>query len=175
MDNVNWTRSFRAIYDKAVAQYEAGQYGAESYFDHAEIQFLKSIGHTAQEIYDFAEDRVTGGEPDFETALLVAAVRRDYFLEVMQGRSSGRVVAPADLTGKEVEEDGIVWLPRIIEKAEAKLRGEMDPDLMYGCGGDRKFFQENHVHAADFLRQVWAADGDRRKVIDYVKRCRAEA
>lgn len=175
MDQVNWTRQFREIYDKAVRQYEAGQRGSDTFFSADETQFLASIGHTSQEIYDFAEDWVARGEPDYETALLVAAVRRDYFLVVQEGRPSDKRVAPGDLTGKEVEEEGIVWLPRIIEKAHAKLRGEMDPDLMYGCGGDRKFFKKNNVHPADFLRHVWAADHDRRKIIDYVKSCRATA
>ena len=65
--------------------------------------------------------------------------------------------------------DGIPWLPRIIKKAEAKLRGEMAPDLMYGCGGDRNFFREHRLNPADFLRHVWAADGDEAKVLAYVK------
>jgi len=175
VDQLNWTRRFREIYNKAVRQYECEQRGADSYFDPEELKFLASIGHTAQEIYDFAEDVVRGGAPDYETALLVAAVRRDYFLVVQEGKPSDKRVAPGDLTGKEVEEAGIVWLPRIIEKANAKLRGEMDPDLMYGCGGDRKFFKENNVHPADFLRHVWAAGEDRQKIIDYVKACRTSA
>jgi hypothetical protein len=174
MNQQLWTTAFRNIYNKAAELYEQGQRGADTYFDEEEIRFLNSIGHTAQEIYDFAEDLVGRGEPDYETALLIASVRRDYFNVIMNGKGSENRVKPADLTGKEVAEAGIVWLPRIIEKAEAKLRGEMDPDLMYGCGGDRKFFKENHVHPADFLRLVWAADGDRKKVIDYVKGCRAE-
>jgi hypothetical protein len=172
MNQFNWTRQFREIYNKSVKQYQDGQRDAETYFNDDEQTFLASIGHTAQEIYDFAEDWVSREEPDYETALLVAAVRRDYFLVVQQGKPSDKRVAPGDLTGKEVEEQGIVWLPRIIEKAHAKLRGEMDPDLMYGCGGDRKFFTENNVHPADFLRHVWAAGGDRNKIIDYVKACR---
>ncbi|MEM6883594.1 MAG: hypothetical protein AAF571_01085 [Verrucomicrobiota bacterium] len=175
MKNVNWSSSFKTIYEKAVSQYKAGQRGSDTYFDASEKEFLKSIGHTAQEIYDFAEDGVTRGEPDYETALLVAAVRRDYFIVVMEGKASDKIVAPGDLTGKDVAEEGIVWLPRIIEKAEAKLKGEMDPDLMYGCGGDRDFFKQNNVHAADFLRNVWASDGDRQKIIDYVKSCREQA
>lgn len=175
MDQLNWTRHFREIYSKAVRLYQDGQRDAETYFDNEELTFLASIGHTAQEIYDFAEDFINAGEPEYDIALLVAAARRDYFLVVQEGKPSDKRVAPGDLTGKEVEEEGIVWLPRIIEKANAKLRGEMDPDLMYGCGGDRKFFKENNVHPADFLRHVWAAGEDRKKIIDFVKACRASA
>ncbi|MGF1677647.1 MAG: DUF5069 domain-containing protein [Candidatus Methylacidiphilales bacterium] len=168
-----WQRSFRKCFEKAVTLYEAGKTGAETFFDSSEATFLRSIGCTEQELYDFVEDFVKHGEPDFDTALLVAAVRRDYFLVVMNQEGSSRRVAPADLPPKDLAEEGIVWLPRIIEKAKAKLRGEMDPDLMYGCGGDRRFFSENNVHPADFLRHVWAAGENRQKVVDYVKHCRA--
>jgi len=174
-NQLNWTKEFRDAYQHAVTRYEEGERDAEAYFNDEQRAFLASIGHTAQEIYDFAEDFVKAGEPDYDTALLIAAVRRDYFLVVQQGKASDKKVAPGDLTGKEVEEAGIVWLPRIIEKANAKLRGEMDPDLMYGCGGDRKFFKDNNVHPADFLRHVWAAGDKRQDIIEYVKACRDSA
>ena len=60
-------------------------------------------------------------------------------------------------------------MPRLIKKAEAKLRGEMSADLMYCCAGDRNFFREHHLHPADLLRHVWAANGDEGKVLEYVK------
>jgi hypothetical protein len=60
-------------------------------------------------------------------------------------------------------------LPRLIAKARAKLRGEMPPDLMYCCGGDRAFLNKVGIHPADFLRTVWSARDDDRKVIDWVK------
>jgi len=43
---------------------------------------------------------------------------------------------------------GIEWLPRIIPKTKAKLRGELR-DLMYCCGGDRRFFQAHSIHPAN--------------------------
>jgi hypothetical protein len=60
-------------------------------------------------------------------------------------------------------------------KARAKLRGEMDPDTMYGCGGDRAFFAQHNVHPADLLRVTWAAEDDDQKIIDYVKGASAKA
>ena len=66
--------------------------------------------------------------------------------------------------------DGIAWLPRLIVKARAKLRGEMPPELMYGCGGDRPFLRGVNIHLADFLRVVWAAGEDDRRVVEHVKR-----
>ena len=40
----------------------------------------------------------------------------------------------------------------------------MDPDIMFGCGGDRAFLSEHNIHPADFLREVWAAKGDSAQV-----------
>ncbi|MBC8002657.1 MAG: DUF5069 domain-containing protein, partial [Opitutaceae bacterium] len=115
------------------------------------------------------EDFVRGGEPDFATVLLVTSARRDYFLTIQQGSSSGRFLDMDELPPKQEVLGGIAWLPRIIEKAKAKLRGEMPPELMYLCGGDRPFLKSVNVHPADFLRVVWAAGDDKQKVVDYVK------
>jgi hypothetical protein len=61
-------------------------------------------------------------------------------------------------------------LPRLIPKAEAKLRGEMPADLMYCCGGDRKFFKTHNIDPAEFLRKVWDARGNQAEVVAWVKR-----
>ena len=73
------------------------------------------------------------------------------------------------LPAKDAEVEGIAWLPRLIPKAEAKLRGEMPPDLMYGCGGDRKFFKTHQVDEADFLQKVWSAHGNQAEIVAWVK------
>lgn len=169
MDNYDWADRFRQLYDKAAELYNDGNRAPETYFDAGETAFLASIGQTAQEVYDFAEDAVKYGEPTFGTALLIAAVRRDYFLVIQHGKPSGQTIHMEDLPAKDATVDGIAWLPRIIPKARAKLRGEMPAELMYGCGGDRKFFKSVGIHPADFLRHVWAAGDDDRKVIEYVK------
>ena len=88
---------------------------------------------------------------------------------MMAEKFSGKIVAPSELPPKPTAVDGIPWLPRLIVKARAKLRGEMDPDTMFGCGGDRAFFREHQLHAADFLRVTWAAGDDDRKIIEWVK------
>ena len=78
------------------------------------------------------------------------------------------------LPAKAKEVDGIAWLPRLIEKARAKLRGEMPAELMYGCGGDRPFLRSMNVELSEFLRLVWICGEDDRRIIDYVKARRAE-
>ena len=40
---------------------------------------------------------------------------------------------------------------------------------MYGCGGDRRFFQEHGLHPADFLRHVWTLNGDEEKILACVQ------
>ena len=158
----------KEIWVKAVKLYQEGNRESGSYFNEKETAFLDSIGHTAQEVYDFAEDFVRGGEPDFETFLLVASLRRFYFLHVMKGQKSDVVVDTGDLPAKDLSVAGIDWLPRIIPKARAKLRGEMSDDLMYGCGGDRKFFKANNLHPAEFLMVVMQNFDNDEAIIDFV-------
>jgi len=160
--------TLRTIWQKAVSLYEAGQRGAATYFDAEESAFLASIGHTAQEVYDFAEDYASHREPDCETFLMLAMLRRQYFLHVMNGQPGEKVVDTGDLPPKTASVRGIEWLPRIIPKAKAKLRGEMSDDLMYTCGGDRGFFKRHDIHPAEFLAFVMAHFDDDEAVIDFV-------
>jgi len=154
------------IWNKAVELYKDGQRGADSYFSETELSFLKSIGHTAQEVYDFAEDFNTSQEPDLATFLMLADRRRSYFLNKQNGKHSTNIVESDTLPAKDESVNGIKWLPRIIPKAYAKLRGEMNPDLMYGCGGDRKFFKTHDIHPAEFLSIAETYEDDPSKIIE---------
>lgn len=169
MPTYNWTDNFKQCYDKAVNHYRQGNRAVASYFNSDETGFLASIGCTPQELYDFAEDANNYGEPSFADALLIASARRDYFLVVQAGKATGHTIAVEDLPAKDAAVAGFAWLPRIVQKAHAKLRGEMPPDLMYGCGGDRRFLKSVNIHPADFLRMVWWAQDDNEKIVAYVK------
>ena len=165
-----WHHELKQLFVLSLERYRVGERNAARFYNAEQTAYLASIGMTPQELFDFAEDHVKyEGEPDWETALLIATARRDYFLAVQEGKPSGRTISMDDLPSKDAEIEGIGWLPRLIPKAEAKLRGEMPPDLMYGCGGDRKFFREHGLHPADFLRRVWAAEGDAGKVLAWVR------
>ena len=165
-----WSTTFRHLYERCVALHRSGKTDHGQWFSAADTAFLDSIGYTEQEFFDFVDDFCRyGQQPTMEVALLVAAARRDYFLVVQKGKRSGKTVAPSELPAKSAAVDGIAWLPRIIVKARAKLAGEMDPDTMYGCGGDRDFLSRHDIDPADFLRVVWAAGDDDRRIIDYVK------
>lgn len=169
MSEPDWKATFRQVYDRAVAAWRTGRKSPATMFDEADAAFLSSIGHTRQELFDFVDDSQRYGEPDYETALGVAELRRRYFLEVQHGRFTGRVFPMDQLPPKPQAVDGIPWLPRILVKARLKLRGEMPPDLMYGCGGDRDFLRRMRLTQAQFLQLVWQHGDNDRAIIDAVK------
>lgn len=172
MDNFTWDQTFRALYDRCVAAYKGGNTDFQSYYSADDLAFLHAIGYKPREFYDFVEDHVDYGDPSPETAILIAAVRRDYLHTIMKGEPSTHEISASDLPAKDAQLDGIRWLPRILKKAQAKLRGELHPDMMFSCGGDRAFLREHDIHPADFLRVVWAADHGQNveKVFAYVRK-----
>lgn len=62
----------------------------------------------------------------------------------------------------------------LIVKARAKLRGEMNPDLMYGCGGDSLFLREPKMTPPQFLQLVWDSGDDERAIVEAVKKAAAQ-
>lgn len=171
MKHYSFPEKFRALYDQAVARYGEGQRGAETFFNAGEKAFLAANGITPQHLYDYAEDHHGyGGEPGFDHALGIELVRRDYFLNAQGGRASATTLDPATMPAKSDAVGGIVWLPRILPKARAKLRGELPPTMMYCCGGDRSFFKDQNILPAEFLALVWRHGQDDAAIIDWVVR-----
>ncbi|WP_269525904.1 DUF5069 domain-containing protein [Coraliomargarita parva] len=173
MENYSYQKRLKAIWEQAVQLYRDGNREPDSYFDADTLASMALIGLNTMDVYDYAEDYVCGGEPDFETFLMVCEARRDYFLTIQKGLHSNQKLDPATLPAKDAEVSGIVWLPRILPKARAKLRGELPPETMYGCGGDRNFFKTNNIHPAEFLRAVWAYEQDDARIIEWVGARRA--
>lgn len=162
-----WNETFSALYTRCLAEYARGNSDFTSYYSSADLAFLASIGCQPREFFDFIEDHCP--ELPLTTALLVAALRRSYFLNEQGRKPSSRVLTADQLPLREAQLEGIPWLPRILEKAKAKLRGELHPDLMYGCGGDRNFISKHGLHLADFLETVRRAGDDVAPVLDYVR------
>lgn len=175
MKHYHYHKRLRELWQKAVDQYGVGQRGSDKYFTADETQWLADNGLTPQEVYDFAEDFNDMGQPDFTTFAMITDVRRSYFLNQMQGKKTGQQIDPAKLPPKDAEADGIVWLPRIIAKAKAKLRGELDPNTMYSCPGDRKFLQRHDIHPAQFLKTVADHIDDDSAIVAWVKRHTGQA
>ena len=167
-----WSEQFRAVYDRALSAFRSGRSSVATLCDSADTAFLLSSGCSVQELYDFVEDAVDYGEPDLETVLDVQRIRRDYFLGVLRGEWTGQVVPMSALPLKTDAVDGIAWLPRLIVKARLKLRGEMPPDLMYGCGGDRPFLRRMGLTLPGFLERVRDCGDDDLAIVEAVKRSR---
>ena len=171
MNHFSFPRQFRSIHDKAVALYAKGQRGSDTYFTTEENNWLAANGITAQHVYDYAEDYNTYEcEPGPDHALAIEIVRRDYFLNVQGGRASTTPLDAATLPGKAEAVRGITWLPRLLPKARAKLRGELPSSLMFCCGGDRQFFNEHNILPAEFLALVWRHEKDEAAIVDWVVR-----
>ncbi|CAA6678849.1 MULTISPECIES: DUF5069 domain-containing protein [unclassified Lentimonas] len=173
MEHHNYSTRLKAIWDIAIAQYQSGNRKPNTFFDAATLAELASIGLNPMDVYDPVEDHLDGAEIDFTTFLLVSDARRDYFLNSQKGIPSDKVMDRDALPARDSEARGIVWLPRIMPKALAKLRGELPPETMYGCGGDRAFFKPNNIHPAEFLRAVWAYEDEPEKLFDWVEARRA--
>ena len=168
MTHYYFADQLHALYDKACALYRSGQRGAESYFTAKESAFLGSTGLTTQNLYDYAEDDTGGNGPGWDRLLAIEMVRRDYFLNVQGGKPSPHLLDESKMPAKTDAVQGIEWLPRIIPKTKAKLRGELPPTLMYCCGGDRRFFQAHSIHPAEFLSLVWRSGDNDAAIIDWV-------
>ncbi|MFM1945681.1 MAG: hypothetical protein RI897_4663 [Verrucomicrobiota bacterium] len=161
MHDNNWQSTFTQTWNTAVADWKNGRQSPSSMFSSQEtLAFLQSIGCSPQELFDFVDDHLTYGEPSLETTLEVTAIRRDYFLQDQQGQHSNHTANMASLPAKSDAANGIPWLPRIIAKARIKLRGEMPPELMYGCSGDRAFLKKINMSLPQFLSLVRNNDND---------------
>lgn len=166
----DWRPQLHTIYDRSVERFEQGHRGLEQVIGPEALTFLDSIGTSAQELYDFVEDWVEDGEPDFDAVAAMTDVRRTYFLTVQEGKPSDTVVPSASLPSGYARLGGYRWLPRIIAKARAKLRGELAPDIMFGCGADRPFLRSVNMEPAEFLKTVWNAGTDDRLILDAVQK-----
>ncbi|HVT72989.1 MAG TPA: DUF5069 domain-containing protein [Lacunisphaera sp.] len=168
MKHYDFADQFRALYDKAVKLYAAGHRDKAGYFDASERAFLEANGIGIQAMFDYAEDQNNYGEPGYDRALAIESVRRDYFLNVQKGQASATVLDEAKMPAKTDAVKGIEWLPRIIPKTKAKLRGELPASLMYSCGGDRRFFKQHDIHPAEFLSVVWRNADNDAAIVDWV-------
>jgi hypothetical protein len=169
----DWESELQAVWNRGVAAGKAGRRSAKAMFDPQDVAFLATIGCTAQELFDFVDDSLDYDDVDFAMVRAVTAIRREYFLNVMHGQSTGRVVPMSALPAKSAAVDGIAWLPRLIVKARLKLRGEMNPDLMYGCAGDRPFLRKHGMTLPQFLQIVRDHGDHDRAIIDAVKKSAA--
>jgi hypothetical protein len=175
MQHYDFAPRLEQLYLKAVARYGQGVRQAAGLFDAAEGAWLAASGITPQHLFDYAEDHTNYGEPGLANAIAIEAVRRSYFVEVQQGRWTGATLDAATLPPKNAAVDGIAWLPRLIPKARAKLRGELPPALMYCCAGDRAFFRQHDIGPAEFLGLVFRNETNDAAIVSWVAARKAQA
>lgn len=164
-----WQRTFKELFETAVERYHSGRRSPQTMFEPEDINFLSGIGCTSQELFDFVDDSIRYDDLDYETTFQVAAIRERYLREVMQGVKSDRIIPASQLPPKPEPMDGIPWLPRIIAKARAKLRGELDEDTMYGCAGDRPFLASWGLTLPEFLEIVWEKEDDDQAILQALR------
>ncbi len=171
MKGMEWNDTFMTLLRDAVTRYhERPQSTAGNFFLPAEAELLAEIGYTPEEMLAYVQDYATLGEPSPSTILLIAAARRTFFLTAQRGRAGkAKPVRAMDLPSADDDFQGIPYLPRIIRKAEAKLHGILDSELMYYDEADRTFLREHgNIHPADFLYLAWQAAGDKQKMVKAV-------
>jgi hypothetical protein len=169
MNQYSFHLDLKQLYVHALEQYQKGSRDVGEFFTEEQKQRLASLGAKPMDLYDYVEDYVRQGEPDWETLLAVQTVRRQYFLLEQLGKWTSEELNPETLPAKTDELDGIPWLPRIIEKAKGKLKGQLPSSVMYGCSGDRRFLRSQDIHPADFLQAVWFYRGDEQKILQWIK------
>lgn len=168
---MQWDNQFMKIFRDAVARfYEHPGTPKTQFFLPEECQFLSTIGCTANELYDYVKDYATLGAPSPSTILLIVATRRCFFLTSQRGISgNAEPVTENDLPAETDDFQEIVYLPRLMRKAEAKLHGTLGDGLMYYCEKDREFLRTHgDIHPADFLQLTWTAHGDRQRMVTAV-------
>ncbi|HAV65583.1 MAG TPA: hypothetical protein DCY13_24805 [Verrucomicrobiales bacterium] len=169
MAKKQWETQFIQAFNEGVKAYRSGVRDAGEMFDNQQVAFLGTIGCTAQELYDFVEDQCDDGEPSLEDIVAMTTIRQRYFQSVQHGIPSQFHIDPAELPPKDEPVGGLPWLPRIIAKARAKLRGELDATIMYGCGGDRSFLRKARMKAPEFLQLVWDSGNDDARIVAAVQ------
>ncbi len=167
-ESADWIEQFRTLFENKAAAYKNGTQKVDAMFSAEEEQFLRSIGATPQEIFDFVEDWADDGEPDPDMVVAITQIRRDFFVNEQQGQYAKFSKITALFPPREASLAGLEWFPRIIEKAKAKLYGDLPPDLMYSCGGDRRFLKKVKVKPDEFLQVVRDAGDDVDQIVKFV-------
>ena len=166
----DWKAEFQQLFNSAVTRYQSGLREASQIFEEKDVEFLASIGASPSEIYDFVEDWSEVGEPSLETILAITSIRYDYFVEEQQRMSSELVQAPETFPADTLALGDFRWLPRIIAKARAKLKGELPPEIMFSCGTDRPFLKKVGIAPEDFLKTVWEAGPNDQAILARVEK-----
>ncbi|MFT6794422.1 MAG: hypothetical protein ACJAR1_002431, partial [Rubritalea sp.] len=90
--NMTWNDQFLDLFRSCLDEFNNGNTDFNSYYTKENLRFLSSIGYKPRELFDFVEDLGDEGVPSESTALLLASVRRDYFLVAQEGLPSDKEI-----------------------------------------------------------------------------------
>ena len=93
----SWEKNFTDTFQKSIVKYKEEIRDLDKFFEEIDLSFFKDIGYQPREFFDFVEDYCHVGAPSPETALLIASVRRDFFLVIQKGKWSENQIST---TGK---------------------------------------------------------------------------
>ena len=123
------------------------------------------------DVYDFAEDYVQGGEPDFESFLTVSeAAETIFFLFRTDNPPVRFLIRPACRRNPNrfAESSGChASFPRRWPNCAENFHRRLCTDAV-----ETGNFKENNIHLAEFLRVSWAYEDEPEKVIDWVEKRR---
>ena len=173
LENVNdWKKQFKELYDRTLARVRAGERRLDKLFTEVDREFLRSIGSKPIEMFDACEDFAGDGMPTFEETLQMHEIRRTHFLDVQGGKFPA---AKTDYRARDARLGGILWLPRAIDKARAKLEGRLIDELYYPCGGDRRMLDDLGIGRVEFFQIVHDNPTDDAVLAEVLKRTRSGA
>jgi len=165
---MDWNDHFLKIFKNAVECFHStARPTIENTINAEDNNFLLSIGNRAAELYPYIQSYALTGEPSPSSVLLITNVRRSFFINSQRSiHCKANPITEADIAKPDEEYQGIHYMPRIIDKAQGKLHGTLDPSIMYGCAQDRAFLSTlTNMHPSNFLSLIWSAHGDKHKVI----------
>ena len=127
-----WRTQFHDLFFKGVERHKEGRQSPDDMFESEEFAFLESIGCSTQEMFDFCDDYVNWDDVIYDHVEELQAVRYEHFVQELDSQPASHRMEMDDFPAKTDEVEGILWLPRLIVKARAKLAGNLPADLMYG-------------------------------------------
>ena len=95
MNHYDYHTRLKALWDKGVEDYHNGGRVPGAYLTEEERAFLREIGANEQDLYDYTDDSIRYGEPDFEMFWAVQSMRFNYFRMIMKNRQ-GDFIAPME-------------------------------------------------------------------------------
>ena len=110
------------IWQISVDLYRRGNNSAEDFPIANELPILSGWGLNKMDVFDYVEDWCLHEEPDLITFVLVHYERWNFFVHEQKSELSSNRLDPSSLPPKTEDAAGIIWLPRILPKARAKLR-----------------------------------------------------